>query len=143
MIPLTPALAATVYRRYIAGENARDRAAMQDCLSPTMTVSINGIAQLADREADAAATDRLLAMYPDYRREIRHLGTYTEHGTVVVVAEWTMSGRGTAAGSSGPVPVPDLDVAGCTAAVVGIEADRAVIVSARLYTDPLALAHVL
>lgn len=138
---LTPAAAEDVYRRYIDGENARDRTAMETCLSPTMTVSINGVDQLADRDADAAATDRLLAMYPDYRREIRHLGSYVDAKSVVVVAEWTMVGH-VPANTTG-ASAPDLDIAGCTAAVVAVEAGRAVIVSARLYTDPHALAHIL
>ncbi|MEZ5217508.1 MAG: hypothetical protein R2705_06870 [Ilumatobacteraceae bacterium] len=141
---VTPADAEAVYRAYIAGENERDRAAMEACLSETMSVAINGVAQLADRDADAEATDRLLAMYPDYRRGVvdlhvvydaDHVDHHADHA--IVVAEWTMRGR------SATGDVPDLDTAGCTIATIAEVDGRPVITKARLYLDPAALSHVL
>jgi hypothetical protein len=126
-----------VYRSYIAGENTRDRAAMKACLSPTMVVAINGVERLADRDADAVATDRLLAAYPAYLREVVALHSSAQGDKVVVVAEWTMQGAGDGE------RVPELDTAGCTIATIALEDGRPVIVSARLYTDPAALDHIL
>lgn len=131
--------AVAVYRAYIDAENRRDRPGMEACLHPKMQVAINGRPQLADRDADAEATDRLLATYPDYLRTIGAIGGHHTARGVTVVAEWTMAGRGT-------VTVPSLEVHGCTIALVarGSTGDgHPVIVEARLYTDPAALAHVL
>ena len=132
------AAAEAVYRAYIAAENGRDRSGMERCLSPDLSVSVNGVAQLADRDADAAATDRLLDAYPDYVREIEHVSVDAGEGPAIVVAEWTM--RGSADPAAG---VPRLAVTGCTVATVDTRDGTPVIVAARLYTDPAALDHIL
>ncbi len=129
--------AEAVYRAYIDAENSRDRPAMEACLSPALAVAINGVTQLADRDADAAATDRLLESYADYRRDILSLGSYTGPRGITVVAEWSMNG------TSDSAAMPRLSVFGCTLALVEWQDGRAVITGARLYVDPTALAHVL
>lgn len=119
-----------VYRAYIDGENSRDRAAMERCLHPDMAVMVNGEPQLADRDADAVATEHLLATFPDYRRSV--------HRTVVagstVVAEWSMLGEPVAGSKLG-----SLAVHGCTIAEVVDEQ----IVSAHLYVKSSVLDAVL
>lgn len=109
-----------VYRGYIDGENQRDRAAMEQFLHPEMAVTVNGRPQLADRAADAEATERLLTSYPDYRRSIERV---IVSGSTVV-AEWSM--RGTPAPG---IDLAELAVHGCTIA----EVHDGRIVSAHLY----------
>lgn len=118
-----------IYRSYIDAENRRDRVQMELALHPALQVAINGVEQLASRNADAEATDQLLATYPDYQR---HLHRVLQVGRTVV-AEWEMSGTGDPAKS-----VPDLAVRGCTVADI----ENGVIVKASLYTDPKALDSV-
>lgn len=124
---MTPA---QVYEAYIAAENARDDAAMARCLAPDLTVTVNGVPQLADRAGDAESTERLRELYPTYRRELRH--TYEAGATVI--AEWEMTAPAEVARD-----LPALAVVGCSVAEVAND----VITSARLYTDPAALARVL
>ncbi len=124
---MTPA---EVYEAYIAAENARDDAAMAKCLAPDLTVTVNGVPQLADRAGDAEATERLRRLYPTYRRELRR--TFEVGQTVI--AEWEMTAPAETARE-----LPALFVVGCSVA----EVVNDVITSARLYVDPAALARVL
>lgn len=119
-----------VYEAYVTAENARDDAAMARWLAPDLTVTVNGVAQLADRDGDAEATDRLRQMYPTYRRLLHHI---FEVGNTVV-AEWEMTAPADPARQ-----LPALAVVGCSVAEVVDD----VITSARLYADPAALERVL
>ncbi len=119
-----------VYLAYIAAENARDRVGMERCLASDLAVTLNGVSLLADRDADAEATDRLLARYPGYERAV---DSVFETGATVV-AEWRMTGAADPGRG-----IPELSVAGCT--IAEIEGD--VIARARLYTDPAAIDRIL
>ena len=124
---MTPA---DIYRAYIAAENAGDRPGMEEWLSADLTVEVNGVATLADRAADAAATAALLAHYPDYYREVHEVLVDGDR----LAARWTM--RGT------PPPGaawPQLELHGCTVATVC----GGRIVAASLYADGEALDRAL
>lgn len=115
-----------VYRAYIDAENRRDRSGMERTLHAEVVVTVNGVPQLGDRDADAAATDRLLARYPDYRRVLRRLHVAGD----TVVAEWSMTG------SADPDrAIPALDVRGCS--IAEVRAGR--IAAAHLYADSRVL----
>ncbi len=124
-----------VYYAYIAAENSRDRTAMERCLASDLSVVINGVPQLADRDADAEATDRLLAAYPDYGREVAEL--FVDGPTAI--AEWVM--RGSANPGRG---VPALELRGVSIAEVVTSPEGVTVISAaRLYTDSSVLNRIL
>ncbi|CAN5621153.1 hypothetical protein BH24ACT5_BH24ACT5_24390 [soil metagenome] len=111
-----------VYRAYIDAENARDHDTVQALLHSEITVEVNGVAQLADREGDARATAVLLAHYPDYQRVLHEVLVDGDR----LAARWTMSGTSSAIPAGAP-----LEVHGCTIATV-IDGQ---ITAAALYTS--------
>ncbi len=119
-----------LYRSYIEAENARDVDAMAACLAPGLTVTVNGAAQLADRDEDAEATRRLLERYPDYRRLLHNVF----HEGSTVVAEWEMAAPGDPTNGLAP-----LSVIGCSI----VEVQDGAMATARLYTDPQAIQRLL
>ncbi len=119
-----------VYRAYIDAENERDREGMERTLHPEMAVTVNGVPQLTDRNADAEATDRLLSLYPDYQRVVHQIHVAGS----TVVAEWSMTGSADLDNS-----IPALDVHGCS--IAEIRGGR--ISAARLYTDSAVLDDII
>lgn len=119
-----------VYRAYIDAENARDHDTVQALLHSEITVEVNGVAQLADREGDARATAVLLAHYPDCQRVLHEVLVDGDR----LAARWTMSGT-----SADTPPGPSLEVHGCTVATVV----DGVITAASLYTSNDALDRLL
>ncbi len=99
---------------------------MERTLHAELSVTVNGVPQLADRDADAAATDLLLERYPDYRRVVHRLHVAGQ----TVVAEWSMNGSANAAAG-----IPALDVHGCSIAEVADGRIR----RARLYSASAVL----
>ena len=103
---------------------------MEEWLAPDLAVEVNGVATLADRAADAAATSELLAHYPDYHREVHEVLVDGDR----LAARWTM--RGT------PPPGaawPQLELPGCTVATVS----GGRIIAASLYAAAAALDNAL
>lgn len=103
---------------------------MQTLLHPRLTVEVNGVAHLADREGDARATAVLLADYPDYQRVVHEV--LVDGGRLA--ARWTMSGT-----SAATPPQPPLEVHGCTVATI-VDGQ---IAAAWLYTSNDALDRLL
>ncbi|WP_255953845.1 nuclear transport factor 2 family protein [Streptomyces odontomachi] len=114
---------------YNAAENARDLAAMAALVAAELRATVNGRPAVSSAEDDAAAMDRLLCTYPDYRREVVEVIDAGERGTV----RWRMTGR--PAPGSGVAP---LDVAGCS--VLTARGGR--IVEAHLYHDGTGLHEI-
>lgn len=119
-----------LYRSYIDAENARDVDAMAAYLAPGLTVTVNGVPQLADRDEDAEATRQLLERYPDYRRLLHNVF----HEGSTVVAEWEMAAPG-----DPTLGVAPLSVIGCSI----VDVEDGVMTTARLYTDPRAIQELL
>ena len=119
-----------IWLAYNAAENDRHFDRMLALVSPDLTVTVNGRPAVASAEEDETAMRALIAVYPDYRREVEEVISIDHRA----VARWRM--RGT---SSTRSQWDDLDVAGCS--VVTCRDGR--IVDAALYYDGAALDRVL
>jgi ketosteroid isomerase-like protein len=121
--------AAGVWLAYNVAENAADFAAMGRLVAADLDVTVNGRPAVSSAEDDERAMRELMAVYPDYRREVDEvLGTGDR-----AVARWRMVGTPASA------ELPPLDVAGCS--VITVEDGR--ITRAHLYYQGAALDEVL
>lgn len=119
-----------IYRAYNDAENAHDLVATTALVTDDLSVTINGVPQLASGSEDEAANAALFAAYPDYRREIVEVISDGQRGAV----RWRMVGS-PAPGSG----LPPLDLHGCS--IVAIRDGR--LADAHLYVDRAALNTIL
>jgi ketosteroid isomerase-like protein len=121
--------AAGVWLAYNVAENAADFAAMGSLVAADLDVTVNGRPAVSSAEDDERAMRELIAVYPDYRREVEEvLGAGNR-----AVARWRMVGTPASA------ELPPLDVPGCS--VITVEDGR--ITRAHLYYQGAALDEVL
>jgi ketosteroid isomerase-like protein len=121
--------AAGVWLAYNVAENAADFAGMGNLVAADLDVTVNGRPAVSSAEDDERAMRELMAVYPDYRREVDEvLGTGDR-----AVARWRMVGTPASA------ELPPLDVPGCS--VITVEDGR--ITRAHLYYQGAALDEVL
>lgn len=120
---------ASVWLAYNEAENRRDHAAMAARISSNLAVTVNGLPAVSSAEDDLRAMARLVATYPDYRREVDEIFDVENRA----VARWRMLGTPT---DEGVLP---LEVPGCSIVTV----DGGVITEAYLYYQGAALDAVL
>jgi ketosteroid isomerase-like protein len=121
--------ASAVWLAYNAAENVADFTGMGSLVTADLDVTVNGRPAVASAEDDERAMRHLMAVYPDYRREVDEVIGSGDRA----VARWRMVGTATAPG------VPALDVPGCS--VIRVQEGR--IAQAHLYYQGAALDEVL
>jgi ketosteroid isomerase-like protein len=121
--------AAGIWLAYNVAENAADFAAMGSLVAADLDVTVNGRPAVASAEDDERAMRELMAVYPDYRREVEEVLGSGDRG----VARWRM------VGSPASPELPPLDVPGCS--VITTADGR--ITRAHLYYQGAALDEVL
>jgi hypothetical protein len=62
--------AAEVYLAYNRAENSHDWDATTALLAPDIHVTVNGVCEVSSAEDDRRAMAQLVALFPDYRREV-------------------------------------------------------------------------
>ena len=96
--------AAEVYLAYNRAENAHDWDATTALLAPDIRVAVNGVREVSSAEDDRRAMTVLVALFPDYRREVLQI---VAHGDEAAI-RWRMSAH------SAEVPPVVLDVEGAS-----------------------------
>jgi predicted ester cyclase len=100
--------AAEVYRAYNRAENAHDWNATTALLSSDIHVMVNGASEVSSAEEDRRAMEQLVALFPDYRREVLSIVPNGDEAAI----RWKMTG------SSIDDPSVDLSVEGASFIVV-------------------------
>lgn len=80
--------AGEVYRAYNRAENAHDWDSTTALLAPDVHVMVNGASEVSSPEDDRRAMERLVTLFPDYRREILHLVSDGDDAAI----RWQMTG---------------------------------------------------
>ncbi len=100
--------AAEVYRAYNQAENNHDWDATTALLSSDIHVMVNGASEVSGPEDDRRAMERLVALFPDYRREVLSIVPNGDEAAI----RWKMTG------SSADDPSVGLNVEGASFIVV-------------------------
>ena len=121
--------AADVWLAYNVAENEADFAGMGALVTDDLDVTVNGRPAVSSAADDERAMRSLVALYPDYRREVEEVLRAGDRAVV----RWRMVGTP----ASGEQPL--LDVPGCS--VITVVAGR--ISRAHLYYQGVVLDRVL
>jgi hypothetical protein len=118
-----------VWKTYNEAENARDFSAMVRLIAEDLSVTVNGACAVGSAEDDERAMRHLIAVYPDYRRDVEEVVSAGNRA----IARWRM------VGTAGVATTPNLNVPGCS--IVTVAYGR--ITEAHLYYQGAALDAVL
>ena len=81
--------AAEVYLAYNRAENAHDWDATTALLAPDIEVVVNGVREVSSAEDDRRAMALLVALFPDYRREVLQIVADGDEAAI----RWRMSAQ--------------------------------------------------
>ena len=80
--------ATEVYRAYNRAENDHDWDATTALLAPDIHVMVNGASEVSSPEDDRRAMKQLVALFPDYRREVLSIVPNGDEAAI----RWKMTG---------------------------------------------------